>query len=173
MEEGADLPAEESAEADEEQGPARALTLHVLRMFETRMDAAGIALESEIKAFSSKLQLRLLGAAAFFLALWGGIVLLAIALPAHLRIPVLAAVVAAFVIAGIWAMLAANRKLNSGEVGSLTWFLDGLKQDVDVLSRSLAHRRQQNASPSAPPPAAGPSESTNEPARSDPNDLAA
>ena len=173
MEEAADLPAEESAEADEEQGPARALALHVLRMFETRMDAAGIALESEIKAFSSKLQLRLLGAAAFFLALWGGIVLLAIALPAHLRIPVLAAVVAAFVIAGIWAMLAANRKLNSGEVGSLTWFLDGLKQDVDVLSRSLAHRRQQNASPSAPPPAAAPSESTNEPARSDPNDLAA
>ena len=168
MEEGADLPAEESAEADEEQGPARALALHVLRMFETRMDAAGIALESEIKAFSSKLQLRLLGAAAFFLALWGGIVLLAIALPAHLRIPVLAAVVVAFVIAGIWAMLAASRKLSSGEVGSLTWFLDGLKQDVDVLSRSLAHRRQQNAPSSTPPPAAA-----NEPARSDPNDLAA
>lgn len=168
MEEAADSPAEESAEADEEQGPARALTLHILRMFETRMDAAGIALESEIKAFSSKLQLRLLAAAAFFLALWGGIVLLAIALPAHLRIPVLAAVVAAFVIAGVWAFLAANRALSPGEVGSLAWFLDGLKQDVDVLSRSLAHRRQQDAPPSTPPPAAA-----NEPARSDPNDLAA
>jgi uncharacterized membrane protein YqjE len=168
MEEAADLPAEESAEADEEQGPARALTLHVLRMFETRMDAAGIALESEIKAFSSKLQLRLLAAAAFFLALWGGIVLLAIALPAHLRIPVLAAVVAAFVIAGIWAFLAANRALSQGEVGSMSWFLDGLKQDVDVLSRSLAHRRQQDTPASVPPPAAA-----NETARSDPNDLAA
>ena len=168
MEEAADVPAEESAEADEEQGPARALTLHVLRMFETRMDAAGIALESEIKGFSSRLQFRLLAAAAFFLALWGGIVLLAIALPAHLRIPVLAAVVAAFVIAGVWAFLAANRALSPGEVGSLAWFLDGLKQDVDVLSRSLAHRRQQDAPPSTPPPAAA-----HEPARSDPNDLAA
>ncbi len=57
------------------------------------MDAAGIALQSEIQVFSSRLQLRLLAAATFFLAMWGGIVLLAIALPPHLRIPVLAAVI--------------------------------------------------------------------------------
>jgi uncharacterized membrane protein YqjE len=163
-----DAPAGESAETEEEPGAARALTLHVLRMLETRMDAAGIALQTEIQKFSSKLQLRLLSAAAFFLALWGGIVLLAIALPAHLRIPVLAGVVAAFIVAGIWAGLRANRAVSSGDLGSLSWFFECLKQDVDVLTRSLAQSRQQQQAPEdSPPPAA------NEPARSDPNDLAA
>jgi uncharacterized membrane protein YqjE len=165
MEETTDVPADEPAEADDEPGAARALTLHVLRMLETRMDAASIALQSEIQAFSSRLQLRLLAAAAFFLALWGGIVLLAIALPPHLRIPVLAAVIVVFVAGGIWAFLAANRAVTSRDVGSMTWFLDNLKQDVDVLSRSLAQRRQQQQ---APPPVAA-----NEPPRSDANDLAA
>jgi uncharacterized membrane protein YqjE len=136
-------------------------------MLETRMDAAGIALQSEIQAFSSRLQLRLLAAAAFFLALWGGVVLLAIALPAHLRIPVLAAVVAAFIVAGVWAFLAAKRTVGPDEVGSLGWFLDSLKQDVDVLARSLAQSGKQQQAPSAPPPTAD--EST----RSAPNDLAA
>ena len=157
---------------EDEPGAARALTLHVLRMFETRMDAAGIALQSEIQSFSSKLQLRILGAAAFFLALWAGIVLAAIALPAHLRIPVLSGVVAAFVIGGVWAFLAAKRAATVTGVGSLTWFLDNLKQDVDVLSRSLAHRRQpQQAEEPAPTPEPPPA--ANEANGSNPNDLAA
>ena len=137
---------------DDEPGAARALTLHILRMFETRMDAAGIALQSEIQAFSSKLQLRLLASAAFFLALWGGIVLVAIALPPHLRIPVLAGVVAAFVIAGVWALVAAKRAATVNGVGSMTWFFDNLKQDVDVLSRSLAQRRQRKSQETSQPP---------------------
>ena len=45
--------------ADDEPGKARALTIHVLRMIETRMDAAGIALQAELHSFSSRLQLRL------------------------------------------------------------------------------------------------------------------
>ncbi|HEU5135560.1 MAG TPA: hypothetical protein VFU13_10495 [Steroidobacteraceae bacterium] len=167
-EEPTDVPADEPAEDDDEPGAARALTLHVLRMMETRMDAAAIALQSEIQLFSSRLQLRLLAAATFFLALWGGIVLLAIALPPHLRIPVLAAVVAAFVIAGVWAIIAGNRAVSSRDVGSMSWFLENLKQDVDVLTRSLAHSRQQRQAPPPAPPAAA-----NEPTRSDPNDLAA
>jgi uncharacterized membrane protein YqjE len=162
---------------DDEPGKARALTLHVLRMFETRMDAAGIALQSEIQSFSSRLQLRLLGAAAFFLALWAGIVLAAIALPPHLRIPVLSGIVAAFVIGGIWAFLAAKRAATVMGVGSMTWFLDNLKQDVDVLSRSLAHRRQQrhaeDQEPAPVPPAPEPPPAANESNGSNPNDLAA
>jgi uncharacterized membrane protein YqjE len=142
-------------------------------MFETRMDAAAIALQSEIQTFSSRLQLQILAAATFFLALWGAIVLLAIALPPHLRIPVLAAVVAAFVLGGIWALLAAKRAVSSRDVGSLTWFLDNLKQDVDVLSRSLAHSRQQRQTSSSSPPPPDPPAAANEPTRSDPNDLAA
>ena len=152
--------------AEEEPGQARALTIHVLRMIETRMDAAGIAIQAEIQSFSSRLQLRLLAAASVFIALWGGIVLLAIALPAHLRIPVLAAVIVAFVLAGVWAHLAANRAIASRDIGSMTWFLDSLKMDVDVLSRSLVKSRNQQA---PQPPAATPEEST----RSAPNDLAA
>jgi len=154
--------------ADDEPGKARALALHVLRMFETRMDAAGIALQAEIDAFSSRLQLRVVAGALFFIALWGGIVLLAIALPPHLRIPVLAAVIAAFVAGGVWAHFAAKRSESSNDVGSMTWFLDNLKRDVDVLSRSLAQSRAQQA-PQQPEPAPMPNEST----RSDPNDLAA
>ena len=173
MEEPIDAP---EAPDEEEPGKARALTLHVLRMFETRMDAAGIALQSEIQSFSSKLQLRLLGAAAFFLALWAGIVLAAIALPERLRIPVLSGIVAAFVIGGIWSFLAAKRAATVTGVGSMTWFLDNLKKDVDVLSRSLAQRRQQRqeSEPSAAPePTPEPPPAANEPSGSNPNDLAA
>jgi uncharacterized membrane protein YqjE len=162
-----DAPADEPVE--DEPGKARALTIHVLRMLETRMDAAGIALQSEIQSFSSRLQLRVIAAALFFIALWGGIVLLAIVLPPNLRIPVLAAVVAAFVIGGVWAHLAANRAVASRDIGSMTWFLDNLKLDVEVLSRSLAQSRARQASQSPPPPAATPED----PTRSDANDLAA
>jgi uncharacterized membrane protein YqjE len=126
--------------AEPEAGPARALTLHLLRMLETRMDAAGIALHNEVQTFSARLQLRLVAAAAMFIAIWGGIVLLAIALPDPYRIPVLAAVVAAFAAAAVWAQLVAKRRVPTDEVGSMRWFLDGLKADLEVLSRSLNRR---------------------------------
>jgi len=160
--------APEAAPEEDEPGAARALTIHLLRMLETRVDAAGIALQAEMHSFSSRLQWRVIAAALFFIALWGGIVLLAIVLPPHLRVPVLAAVIAAFVIGGVWAHLAANRAVSSREVGSMSWFLDSLKLDMEVLSRSLAQSRPQQA----PTPAATPA--TPEPStRSDQNDLAA
>ena len=43
---------DQEAHEEEEPGKARALTLHVLRMFETRMDAAGIALHHGTRAFT-------------------------------------------------------------------------------------------------------------------------
>lgn len=146
---------------EEDTGPARALTLHLLRMLETRADAAAIALQSEVQSFQSRLQLRLLAAGAIFIAIWGGIVLLAIALPPHLRVPVLSAVVAAFVIGAVAAQMLAKRKVASRDVGSMTWFLDSLRMDFEVLSRSLASAR---AAPAAAPAAEE---------RSQPNDLAA
>jgi uncharacterized membrane protein YqjE len=152
---GQPMPADE----EDESGSARALTLHLLRMLETRMDAAGIALHAEVQSFSARLQLRLLAAGALFIAIWGGIVLLAIALPPNLRIPVLSGVVVAFVIGAVWAQLAAKSKVASQDVGSMTWFLDSLKLDLEVLSRSLGKSRSQ-----APPPAEQ---------RSQPDDLAA
>jgi uncharacterized membrane protein YqjE len=145
---GADTSEPMSAEEDET-GTARALTLHLLRMFETRMDAAGIALQSETQSLSARLQLHLAAAGALFIAIWAGIVLLAIALPEHLRIPVLAAVIAAFAVAAVWAQVAARRKVSLQGVGSMSWFLDGLKLDLEVLSRSLHKARQQGAAPAA------------------------
>jgi len=125
-------------------GAAREMSLHLLRMLETRMDAAGIALTTEVQGFSTRLQLKLLAAATLFIAIWGGIVLLAIALPEPYRVPVLAAVVAAFVIIAIWAFVASKRRTPGDGVGSLRWFLEGLKLDLEVLSRSL-HRRPEPA----------------------------
>jgi uncharacterized membrane protein YqjE len=145
---GADTNEPMSAEEDET-GTARALTLHLLRMFETRMDAAGIALQSETQSLSARLQLHLAAAGALFIAIWAGIVLLAIALPEHLRIPVLAAVIAAFAIAAVWAQFAAKRRVSQHGVGSLSWFLDGLKLDLEVLSRSLHKARQQGTASAA------------------------
>jgi hypothetical protein len=118
------------------------------------------------------LQFRLLSAAALFLALWAGIVLLAIVLPPHLRIPVLAAVVVAFIIAGIWAHLAAKGAVAPRDIGSLSWFFDSLKQDVEVLSRSLAPQAKQASAPA--PPTDGPTnDPMSEPARRESNDRAA
>ena len=144
---------------DSDSGPAGALTLHLLRMFETRADAASVALQTEMQAFSVRLQLRLLAAAALFIAIWGGIVLLAIALPPHLRIPVLSGVVALFVIVAIWAQVAAMHRVASRDVGSMVWFLDGLRLDLEVLARSLGKARE----PTSPPAEAA----------ERPNDLAA
>jgi uncharacterized membrane protein YqjE len=135
---------------DSQSGPARELALHLLRMLETRADAASIALQSEIQAFSSRLQLRVLAGAAIFFAIWAGIVLLAIVLPPQLRVPVLAALVGLFVIGGVAALLAAKRKVDSREVGSLTWFLESLKLDLEVFSRAL--EKHQATAPPPPTP---------------------
>jgi uncharacterized membrane protein YqjE len=124
-------------------------------MLETRLEAAGIVLQAESRRLVSRLQLHLLAAAAGFIAIWGGIVLLAIALPPNLRIPVLSGVVAAFVLLAAWCILRANRMIVGNQVGSRSWFLDSLKLDLEVQARSLAQHQAQ-AAPSAPPPAPQP-----------------
>ena len=131
--------------------PAREMSLHLLRMLETRLEAAGIVLQSESQRLVSRLQLHLFAAAAGFIAIWGGIVLLAIALPPNLRIPVLSGVVAAFVLAAVWCVMRANRMIAGREVGSLSWFLDSLKLDLEVLARSLAQPQVQQSAPQPPP----------------------
>ena len=136
---------------EEPSHPAREMSLHLLRMLETRLEAAGIVLQAETRRVVSRLQLRLLAAAAGFIAIWGGIVLLAIALPPNLRIPVLSGVVAAFVLVAVWCVLRANRMIAGQQVGSLSWFLDSLKLDLEVLARSLAHH-QAPVAPQTPPP---------------------
>ena len=138
--------------------PAREMSLHLLRMLETRMDAAGIALQGEGQLLLARLQLKMVAAAALFVAIWGGIVLLAIALPPHLRVPVLSAVVAGFVLLAVAAQLYARRKASTHEVGSLHWFLDSLRKDLEVLSRVLARSQQPPKQPTS---------------RSTPHDLAA
>lgn len=130
-----------------EGGPARVLTLHLLQMIETRVEAAGIALQSEVRSISARLQLRLLAVGALFLGLWAGIVLLAIVLPPPWRVPVLAGVVVLFVAAAVWAQVTARRRVSSRDVGSMSWFLDGLRLDFEVLSRSLANHRAASAAP--------------------------
>jgi uncharacterized membrane protein YqjE len=145
-------------EAGIESSPARELSLHLLRMLETRIDAASIAVQGETQLLLARLQLKLFAAAAVFIAIWGGIVLLAIALPPGLRVPVLAGVVVGFVLLAIGAHMYARRKASTQEVGSLRWFLDSLRQDFEVLSRALAR----------------PTPDTREPGhRSAPRDLAA
>jgi uncharacterized membrane protein YqjE len=129
-------------------GPARELTLHILRMLETRFDAAGIALQSEIDSFTRRLQLRVIAGAAIFFAVWAGIVLLAIVLPPHLRVPVLSVLVGVLVVGAVIALSIAKRKVASLEVGSMAWFLDGLKRDFEVFSRAL-----ESSQPPAPVPA--------------------
>ena len=139
-------------EAEEPTHPAREMSLHLLRMLETRLEAAGIVLQAESRRIVSRLQLHLLAAAAAFIAIWGGIVLLAIALPPDLRIPVLSGVVAAFVLVAVWSVLRANRMIAGEQVGSLSWFLDSLKLDLEVLARSLAHHQAQAPAPNPLPP---------------------
>jgi len=154
---------ETAAEEPEEQsGPARELTLHLLRMLETRADAAGIAVQAEIESFSSRLLLKVIAGAALFFALWAGIVLLAIVLPAELRAPVLGAVVGLFVLAAVVALVLAKRKVTSRDVGSMAWFLESLRLDLEVFSRALEKHQAQAPAPTPP-----------DEARSPPNDLAA
>ena len=142
-----------SAAPEEPAHPARELSLHLLRMLETRMDAASIVLQAESQRLLMRLQLQILAAAAGFIAIWGGIVLLAIALPPHLRAPVLGAVVALFVIGAAVAWLVAGRMVGNRELGSLRWFLEGLKLDLEVLARALSQSQatppeQQRSPPS-------------------------
>jgi hypothetical protein len=75
---------------------------------------------------------------------------------------VLSAVVVAFVVAGVACFTLAKRKASSGAVGSLAWFLDSLRLDLEVLSRTLT--RSNQAQPQEPQP---------EPERSPPSDIAA
>jgi len=157
---------------EQDSGPARALTLHLLRMFETRADAASLALQAEIQSFSARMQLRAIAAAALFLALWVSVVLLAIVLPEHLRVPVLCAVVVVLVIGGVWAQVAAKRNVTSRDVGSMSWFLDSLRLDLEVLSRCLSNTRARTPPPAAEPPAAAEQAPANE-QRSPPSDIAA
>jgi uncharacterized membrane protein YqjE len=156
-------PADEP-EPPAEPHPAREMSMHLLRMLETRMDAAGIALQGEVQLLMARLQLKLLAGAAICFAIWGGIVLLAIALPEDLRAPVLGAVVGAFVITAVVAQWVAKRKASPEQVGSLRWFLDSLRQDLELLSRALARPAAKPADKPADKPATD---------RSTPSDLAA
>ena len=138
--------------------PARELSVHLLRMFETRMEAAALAARGEIGVFTSRLKLTAIMCAGIFFTVWGGIVLLAIALPEDLRVPVLGAVVGAFALLAIVAFALARKRVSGDQVGSMRWFVDSLRQDLELLSRLLASRQEQ------PPAASG---------RSPPHDLAA
>lgn len=154
-------PAEPGSAAEEpEPHPARELSVHLLRMMETRMEAAAIAVQGETRRFVSRLQWQLVAAAGIFFAVWAGIVLLAIALPEHLRVPVLAAVVGGFVLLAIGALAYSRKVATSGGVGSIRWFLDCLRQDLELVSRVLSRQ------PARPKP-----DSSND--RSPPHDLAA
>src|SRR5262249_34310037 len=106
-----------AAPAAEPSHPARELSLHLLRMLETRVDAAGIALEAESQRLLSRLQLRILAAAAGFIGIWCGIVLLAVALPENLRVPVLGAVVGLFIVGAVTAWVLASRMVANRAVG--------------------------------------------------------
>jgi uncharacterized membrane protein YqjE len=134
------------------------MSLHLLRMLETRLEAAGIAFQEEGNRLLTRLQFQLIGAASILIGIWGGIVLLAIALPPNLRVPVLSAVVGLFALVAVGLLLKASRMVAGREVGSLHWLVESLKLDLVVLSRSLA---EPTASP-APEKQEGP-----------PNDLAA
>jgi uncharacterized membrane protein YqjE len=155
-------PDQMASRADSESSPAREMSLHLLRMLETRMDAAGIALQGETQLLLARLQLKLFAAAAAFIAIWGGIVLLAIALPPNLRVPVLSAVVIGFVLLAVAAQVYSKRKASTHEVGSFHWFLDSLRQDLEVLSRTLTRNPRGSSQP-------GPQSGH----RSTPHDLAA
>jgi len=151
MEQGGDKPEEANGVDLDASHPAREMSLHMLRMLETRLEAAGIVLQAETQRIVGRVQLQLLAGVAVLISLWGGIVLLAVALPPHLRVPVLSAVVGAFVLAALVAFLHARRMRPNTGIGSVTWFVDALKLDLDVLARSLAQHRAQVQRPDSEP----------------------
>lgn len=172
METGPQTPDSNGEDMEAAHHPARMLSLHLLRMFETRLEAAGLVVQTQCRRLISRLQLQILAAAAVFIALWGGIVLLAIALPPHLRIPVLAGVIAAFVLGAAFAWIKAKNMVAGEGIGSLHWLLDSFKKDLEVWARSLAPASAAvNDPPQAPPDPDQPVPPT-EP-RSPPSDLAA
>lgn len=139
--------------ADAEPGhPARELSVHLLRMFETRLEAAGIAVRAETQLFTSRLKLTLVMYAGLFFAVWAGIALLAIALPEHLRVPVLGAVVVAFIVVALVAWRFAKKKRASDEIGTMRWFLGSLRADFDLLCRAIARQGTPTANRDGSPP---------------------
>jgi hypothetical protein len=148
-------------------------------MLETRMEAARLTARSEVRAVRSRVQLKLLAAVAMIVALWAAVVLIAVALPPRLRVPVLSGVVLLFAIGAVVAWIIGSRERTSDQPGTLNWFVEGLKLDLDVFARtferSTAHaaaRPSEQPPPDQPPPpqeGQDPSTST----RSPPSDLAA
>jgi len=70
-------------------------------------------------------------------------------------------------LAAVVCVLRANRLVAGKQVGSLSWFLDSLKLDLEVLARSLSHHQSQTAPQTPPPPEPQP-----EPERSQVSDAA-
>ncbi|HKE94763.1 MAG TPA: hypothetical protein VKB34_10680, partial [Povalibacter sp.] len=64
---------------------------------------------------------------------------------------VLSAVVGGFVLAAVVAFLYARRMRPNTGIGSVTWFVDAIKLDLDVLARSLAQHRAQFQRPDSEP----------------------
>lgn len=151
MEEGGQNPQQANGIDTDASHPAREMSLHMLRMLETRLEAVGIVLQAETQRIVGRVQLHLLAGTAALISVWGGIVLLAVALPPHLRVPVLSAVVGAFVLTAVGAFLYARRMRPNTGIGSVTWFVDALKLDLDVLARSLAQHKVQAARPEPEP----------------------
>ena len=118
------------------------------------MDAAGIVLQAESQRLLTRLQLQILAAAAGFIAIWGGIVL-----ARHRAADRIcgcrcsAPWSALFVLGAVVAWLVARRMIANRELGSLSWFLEGLKKDLEVLARALSQSQpappeQQRSPPS-------------------------
>lgn len=139
---------ESMSRGDPDPSPAREMSMHLLRMLETRMDAAGIAIQGETQLLLARVQLKLFAAAAIFFAVFSGIILLAIALPPGARVPVLSAVMVTFIILAVVAQMHSKRKASTHEVGSLFWFLENMRQDLEVLSRALARSQQSRTAAS-------------------------
>ncbi len=169
MQDSGDTPQQANGVDTDASHPAREMSLHMLRMLETRLEAAGIVLQAETQRIVGRMQLQLLAGVAVLISVWGGIVLLAVALPPNLRVPVLSAVVGAFVLTAVVAFLYARRMRPNTGIGSVTWFVDALKLDLDVLARSLAQHKAQAARPQ---PGSEPEPDPEQPERSQVSDAA-
>lgn len=166
---------------NDHKGPTRALLQHLLRMLETRVEAARLTAQTEVHAVRSRVQLKLLAAVAMIVGLWAAVVLIAVALPPHLRVPVLSGVVALFLIGAAVAWFMGSRERRRDEPGSLSWFVDGLKLDLEAFARAMdrgagqATMRPTDEPPPDQPVPPPPTEEGQGPTskRSPPSDLAA